>query len=87
MKYSVVVALQDVGTADSFEDAFKIYHREVDNSCREGTMSLPVLAEACWIKPPNQLPLFHFDIVEKAYDLGLLEEGKPTEQVMDGIHN
>jgi hypothetical protein len=87
--YQAVYGLNTIGEFHSFEEAFAaIYHR-LNEDMKAEQMSYQFLETTIWIEnkmmmpvPPIN-PIFFYDARDKAVNIGLLQDGKLQEDVLE----
>ena len=80
MKFEVVINLKTVGKYPTFDEAFKVFYTTINNMIKRNSMPLQLLETACWIEPSNSLPYLFYEARDKAYEKGLLKDGKLVDK-------
>ncbi|HEY4484480.1 MAG TPA: hypothetical protein VI978_02020 [Candidatus Paceibacterota bacterium] len=70
-KFNVVVAMENVGSLESFGEAFKVFFEKVKKLVAEG-MSCRVLKTTCWIEYAGAV-MYFYDARDLAYKVGVLK--------------
>jgi len=88
--YTITVALKDVDTAPTFQEAFKLFHEEVKKFVAQGGCSQMVLLEGCNIH--TDAGCLAFDAAcNLAADCGILQDDgaltDPLPEVSDVLVN
>lgn len=77
--FKVVVAMEEIGTFESFGEAFKVFFEKVKEFIAKEGATYRVLETACWIKY-EEVPMYVYDARDLAYKVGILQgKGQLTE--------
>ena len=65
---------------ETFAAAFADMHRYVRKFVDSGACALQVLETCHWIETPVNIPMFWYDARDRAYDEGIMKDGKLVEE-------
>lgn len=73
--YATVCGMDKKGKFNTFKEAWREMYTWVNDEINAGRMSHQLLETTCWIET-DKGPIFFYDARDKAYDEGLMLEGK-----------